>query len=117
MKRKPSLLNDPFLDKEQLSFARQALRRASYRWKPRNEAIKNARVSRGIYKCANCNRSVGNKEKELDHVEPVIRTSGSNQTLGEFASRLYVPTSGWQILCPECHQAKSEKENVKRRKR
>jgi hypothetical protein len=116
-KRKPSLLQDPFLDKERLAFARQALRRSSYRWKPRNEAIKAARVSRGLYKCAACGKLVPNKDKELDHIEPVVRLNGRPQTLGEFAARLYAPLEGWQILCTECHLVKSLAEGVVRRRR
>jgi 5-methylcytosine-specific restriction endonuclease McrA len=116
-KRKESLLSDPFLDKVTLSFARQALRRASYRWAPRNEAIKAARVARGLYKCAGCGSIVPNKEKELDHVESVIRTDGDRQSLGEFAARLFAPRSGWQILCIPCHRVKSERENQSRRRK
>jgi len=116
-KRKPSLLDDPFLSKEQLSFSRQALRRASYRWGPRNEAIKAARVARGLYKCAKCGSIVPNKDKELDHVESVIRADGDRQSLGEFAGRLFAPVTGWQILCIPCHRTKSELENATRRKR
>lgn len=116
MARRPSLLSDPFLDKEQLAFAKQALRRASYRWPARNEAVKVARIARGVYQCRDCNAPVPNKEKELDHVAPVIRTEGPPQTLGEFAGRLLASLAGWQILCPTCHQRKSAAENALRRK-
>ena len=41
-------------DKELKSFVIATLRRASYRWYSRTEALKNARVSRGLYKCESC---------------------------------------------------------------
>lgn len=115
-KRRTSLLNDPFLDKEQLAFARAALRRASYRWPPRNEAIKRARVGRGIYVCEECKGLLEAKEVERDHKVPVIRTRGKNQTLGEFAARLFAPVDGWTVLCNACHRAKTDKENLERRR-
>lgn len=117
MKRKSSLLQDPHLDKIQLAFAKQALRRASYRWPARNQAVKEARIERGVYECKECKTRVPNRDKELDHVEPVVRTSGQTQTLGEFASRLFCGLEGFQVLCNNCHSRKSFIENVVRRTR
>lgn len=117
MSRKASLLQDPFLSKEQLAFAKQALRRASYRWPARNEAIKVSRVERGLYRCNKCGQQVRNKDKQVDHVRPVVRMSGRKQTLGELAARLYAPLEGWQILCLSCHAAKTAAENIQRRKK
>ncbi len=36
------------------SFIISTLRRASIYWKPKNECIKRARVSRGVYQCELC---------------------------------------------------------------
>ncbi len=110
---------DPFLNREQYSFARQALRRASYRWYARYAAIIAARVRRGVYVCAICKKEISNQEKQLDHVSPVVPITGPT-TLGELAGRLLVNQAGWQVSCKPCHAEKSKSENelfqIKRRR-
>ena len=44
------------------SYITNTLRKASYRWKPRTEAMAAARVERGKYKCAYCGNIFGNKD-------------------------------------------------------
>lgn len=107
--------SDPFLNREQWTFARNALRRASYRWPSRYKAIIAARVRRGVYVCAICKKEIANKEKQLDHVSPIVDPVRGAASLGELAGRLLCDQAGWQILCREDHQKKSEIENVVRR--
>src|SRR5579872_1478294 len=99
MKKSPKLFN-LFTEEEinvyRFNFVRQTLRRASYRWPWRNIAVQNARVSRGIYKCARCGMEVHNREKHLDHVHPVIDPNRGFVTWGEYILRLLAGPEGWQ---------------------
>ena len=54
------------------TWVKGVLRSASFRWKPRGEALKAARVERGKYKCASCEELFGPKEIILDHIDPVV---------------------------------------------
>ena len=44
------------------SFIINALRRATYRWPPRSEALKTSRKERGLYQCKYCEEYFKNKE-------------------------------------------------------
>lgn len=92
------------------AFALQILRRGSYKWAPRNEALRRARVSRGIYKCAICETLVPNKQKDLDHVVPVVPVEGWDNFDGVI-DRLYAELEGWQVICKPCHALKTGLEN------
>lgn len=93
------------------------LRRASYRWRARSEVQKKSRVSRGMYTCNSCKKVYSKKETQVDHVVPVIDPVKGFTTFDEFIRRLFVPASGWQILCKPCHKIKTDKENKKRKKK
>ncbi len=102
-------------DKFVYNFAMQALRRATYRWPYRNIALQNARIERGFYKCESCKNGFGPKEVQKDHVEPVIPVTGTKD-LNIIVKRMLVKTSGWQILCLNCHSMKTLIENEMRKK-
>lgn len=95
------------------SFVKKHLRRASLQWKPRNEAIKNARVDRGLYKCAECGKSVGPKQYHLDHHQPV-QPIGYEIDLMTWIYRLLCPTENFHVLCIACHEVKTQHENLLR---
>ena len=98
------------------AFAKKVLRRASYRqWPARNEAKAAARVARGMYKCAHCSKLFGPKEIEMDHVDPVVRIGSEDQSLDEFALRLFIPSTGYAALCSPCHNTKTQNENILRK--
>lgn len=105
---------------KQKAFCIAALRRASYRWPGRYTAMKAAHVDRNAYKCAACQGVFPKKEIRLDHVEPVVPVDGFKNKesfdLHEFAERLLVEESGFQVLCDTCHNNKSKIENTERRK-
>ena len=103
------------LDKFREQFVRWTLRRASFRWPARSEALRLARVSRGTYKCANCEGLFGNKETKLDHIEPVVSITQQGIDYEAFIKRLLCPASGLQVLCRECHDIKTKGENDARR--
>lgn len=94
------------------TFVIQTLRRASYRWPSRNEAMAKARVSRGVYECAHCKQHVGNKEKKMDHVEPVVDPVKGFTTFDEYIERMLpMEHTGYQCLCESCHAIKTALEN------
>lgn len=105
------LIDDKF-EKELRKFIIPKLRSASYRWKYRSQAIKNARVSRGNYKCAMCGKDdLKNGEYAVDHVDPVVALDGWDGNLDVYIRRMFVKTEGWQILCKDpCHTIKTDTE-------
>lgn len=80
-------------------------------WPPRKEAIKNARVARGEYKCATCEGIFGPKQIQLDHITPVIDEEQGFIDWNTYIDRLFCDTEGFQVLCRTCHSAKSFLEN------
>lgn len=103
------------LNEEQKKFAIRALRRASMKWTPRSDALKKARVSRGIYRCNICNDLTGRLGGNLDHIEPVIDPVKGFINLDVYAARL-MTYDGWQWLCKVCHAEKTLEENKLRAK-
>lgn len=97
-----------------INFLRSKLRRASYAWPPRKNALKAGRVSRGKYKCAKCENIFGPKEISLDHIDPVIDPHVGFVDWNTFIDRLFCDIPGWQILCDLCHDAKTAVEQAVR---
>lgn len=99
------------------------LRRARF-WKPPNLALKKAeRKSKSDnkklkyeYQCNHCNSWFPRKEVQVDHIEPVIDPKVGFVDWNIYISRLFSPESNYQVLCLECHQEKSKKENELRGK-
>ena len=104
-------LTDDAFEKELRKFIIPKLRSASYRWHYRSQAIKDARVARGLYKCAMCSRQdLKNGEYAVDHIEPVVALDGWDGNLDTYIRRMFVKTEGWQILCESCHDIKTDTE-------
>lgn len=95
-------------------FVLAALRRASYRWPPRTEALKAAKVAYGRYKCAACSQVYRRKEIQLDHLLPIISLTGF-ESWDILIKRLFCDKDGWQVLCAECHKKKTNDENKRRK--
>lgn len=89
------------------------MRRLSYMWFHRKAALRKARISRGKYTCAHCTNIFGPKQINVDHIDPVVPTSGWDNWDG-FISRLFCKEEGFQILCHGCHDTKTASENVVR---
>lgn len=98
------------IHKYRQAFIKSTLRKASYRWPYRNLAMQKARVGWGLYKCAHCGKSVTNKIKKLDHVNPVVDPRVGFVSWDEFGKRELVGLCGWQVLCEICHNVKSKGE-------
>jgi hypothetical protein len=99
------------------SFIVSALRRASCRWRPKNDVKKNARVGRNQYKCAMCSVIVGNKDAKVDHIAPCVPVTGWDDYDG-FIQRLFVEVDGLRVLCVECHdKVTTEQKQVRKQQK
>lgn len=95
---------------------RSALRRAYRYWKPAIDAKMAARRKyegenkrqKWEYLCAKCSDWFADKEVQVDHIEPV-GTLKCGSDLESFLERL-TPEEGFQVLCKECHQEKTNLE-------
>jgi 5-methylcytosine-specific restriction endonuclease McrA len=96
------------------TFCKGLLRRGSFHWKARNDALVAARVERGKYKCASCEDLFGPKEVQIDHIFPVVDPKKGFTTFDDYIERLFCETEGFQILCTSCHDAKTKIEDVMR---
>lgn len=103
------------MDKKVKSFAIQILRRGSYRWWGRWTAEKRSRIGRNQYVCECCGQVLPKKMTSMDHIAPVVDPHVGFNGFDDYISRLYVESNGWQRLCDDCHQAKSNDENVIRK--
>lgn len=91
----------------------QKLRRLSYQFPERKEAIKSARVARGKYRCAMCKgENFGPKEIQLDHIQPVIDPHVGFVDWNTYIERLFCDVPNWQLLCKPCHNTKTDMENL-----
>lgn len=98
------------MDKELKSFLIATLRRASYRWSGRYNALKESRIGRNEYVCASCGLIHGRKEGHMDHIEPAVDPVKGWVNLEEFAIRLFCDKSGFARLCISCHKDKTNQE-------
>lgn len=89
------------------------LRKASYRYPARNEALKRARVDRNQYKCAHCGNIFGRKDVQIDHIVPVVKLQGFTGW-DDYITRMFCPVEGYQVLCKEDHAKKTEQERTQR---
>lgn len=105
------------------SWLTSVLRRASFRWGPRSQCLRNGRVARGLYECTNCKGhfSVSKKEIKVDHIIPVVSITTGFQfrpnglpDWNEFIDRLFCPVEGLQLLCNTCHDSKTQIEDTMR---
>lgn len=102
-------------------FLRSALRRASDRFPPKQEAKKlHRRPYKGSntrqkweYQCVQCKKWFKDKEVEVDHIIPT-GTLRSFDDLPEFCRKLFCGIEHYQILCKECHKKKTAQERLLR---
>lgn len=89
------------------AFLIPVLRRASYRWSPRSEAIKAAKVGIGKYKCALCESIVGAKEFTVDHKTHVVPIETGFDNWDGFVNRMFCEADEFQIICKSCDATKT----------
>lgn len=103
------------------NFIRGTLRRASMKWAPIHQTKAEARVRRGIYKCAGCGKEKpaseridGKKCKNdiVDHIDPIIDPEVGFVSWNEFIEKLFCEKEHLQLLCHECHTEKTNKERA-----
>jgi len=95
---------------------RSALRRAYRYWKPATKAKEAARRPnqsdnkrmKWEFQCAHCQEWFPDKQVQIDHITPV-GTLRCSADLAGFLERL-TPEGGFQVLCKECHQVKTNEE-------
>jgi len=108
------------------------LRKASYRWPPRQAALRNASVSRAeyekrpgeeitkriknFYRCATCKKVFSRKGVSIDHLEPVVNPKKGWQGWDVYISRMFCSVKGFQVICSKDHDAKTKRENEVRKK-
>lgn len=95
--------------------------RKVFRWSPeRRKALARAfRYKKGkieYYECEECHEIVPRKQKQVDHIEPVIRPLIGFSGYDDLRQRVFVSASLLRVLCKACHQSKTQAENVIRRK-
>lgn len=104
-------------DKEFKNFIIRILRRGSYKWRPRNEVLKKARVARGEYQCALCGpgKTYDRHSIAVDHVYPVIDPTVGFVDWNTLIPRMFCPEDHFQVLCDDHHSEKTKGENVIRK--
>ncbi|MGJ8839566.1 HNH endonuclease, partial [Salmonella enterica subsp. enterica serovar Kentucky] len=103
------------------SFIKSALRGATRKWAPIQEALKDARVERGYYKCNACKAKIPATIKEgrkrtknaiVDHIEPIIDPTVGFTTWDECIERMFCEKQNLQVLCKKCHDVKCAEERA-----
>jgi hypothetical protein len=102
-----------------MGFLKGAIRGATRRWPPKTQALKDAWVERGVYRCAGYKRmhhdvpvsvKVGTKRVRnvaVDHINPVVCPVAGFTSWDELIDRMFVEADGFQVLCTECHKKKT----------
>lgn len=98
---------DDAYDKMLKKFLIPLLRKKSLYWPARNEALKLARVERGLYKCNNCEKLFGRTEVHADHIKSVINVKTGFTTWDNYIKSLFCDVSNYSILCIPCHNSKT----------
>lgn len=103
-------------------FICSALRKA--RWPVKFKSLNKAFVGKKVnpatkrmckaYRCAGCGGHFINAAVAVDHIEPVVSVTGFVDW-NTYIERLFVEGDGFQVLCKECHKAKTDEENEKRK--
>jgi 5-methylcytosine-specific restriction endonuclease McrA len=97
------------------SFIINSLRRATYRWPPRGDALKCSRKEKGLYECAHCKEFFKNKEICLDHIVPVVDPKTGFTTWDDYIEKMFPEKEGFQVLCRRCHDVKTGLEDEMRK--
>lgn len=101
-------------------FLRSALRRASDRFPPKQQAktlhrrpYKGGGRQKWEYQCVECGKWFAEKDIQIDHIEPVGALKDWSH-LPDFCKRLFCGVEGYQVMDKQCHQAKTNRERDER---
>lgn len=101
------------------SFIKSLLRQGTRKWGPINSVKKKARVSRGVYECANCGKHVPPTTKidgkrinniAVDHIKPIVDPEKGFTTWDDTIERMFCEEDNLQLLCKDCHDIKTKQE-------
>jgi 5-methylcytosine-specific restriction endonuclease McrA len=98
-------------------FLRSALRSGYNKWPPKWQVLKaaqrayegNDKRCKWEYLCAECNQWHKAKDVSVDHIIPAGSLNCFDDVAG-FVERLFCGPDGLQVLCRECHNAKTAAE-------
>jgi 5-methylcytosine-specific restriction endonuclease McrA len=106
------------------SFVKSALRSASQRWPPKYSVLSEACVGQKenpksgrlakFYLCNKCKGEFVAKEVEVNHILPVIPTSGFD-SWDNVITRLFCERDNLEVLCKPCHKEITKQENKERK--
>lgn len=104
------------------SFIKGNLRRATQKWKPIQDCIREARVARGLYLCAGCKEEIPNTIKDengkrvknvhVDHINPIVDPAIGWVSYDVMIDRMFCEKDNLQVLCFECHKRKTDEEKA-----
>ena len=103
------------------SFIISALRGATKRWAPIQQALKEATTKRGFKMCAECKQEQPVKVKyngrmvknfHADHIEPIVDPHKGFTTWDDYIERMFIEKPGIQVLCKACHDEKCAEERA-----
>lgn len=103
------------------SFVMSALRQASVKWRPKQDALKKSFIEHGVnpqtghkcklHECARCRGLFKQGDLRADHIEPVIDPYVGFEGWDKVIDRMFVEAHGFQALCEDCHTIKTKREN------
>lgn len=69
------------------------------------------------YTCNKCKKVFSSNKVHVDHIDPVVPvdTAALSMSWDTIISRLYCSLSNLQVLCVNCHKAKSRREAAERK--
>ncbi len=101
------------MEPSELKLILATIRRSWNRYPERYRALNRCKLRWGIYGCEGCRLPHPRKKIQVDHISPVIPTSGFDSIEG-YVTRLFCKAELLQVLCLKCHRAKSAGENTVR---
>ena len=102
-----------------VAFVKGHLRRASRWWKPITDTLKASNLRRGVYLCNGCKEEVPKSividgkrvnNVSVDHRNAIVDPTTGFSGWDNFINNLYCEQDNLQVLCRNCHNAKSLEE-------
>ena len=105
------------MNNKQIELIKNALRQVARYMPAKAIALELARnwLDHGVrggakYRCAECAKSFGSKEVQVDHIQPVVPLDREIKDWNEYMSRLFCSSDNLQVLCKPCHKDKCNEE-------
>lgn len=99
---------------------RRVFSRSELRYEVLKDALSKKKGPRGgkQYTCAKCRKSFGLRQIEVDHINPVVPLTKTihEMRIATIVNRRFCSKKNLQVLCKECHKAKTKKETAIRAK-